>query len=152
MTAGSPDTAEKENYHLILPFSQILQWNELDADFVGFYAWQKTLSWSSGMLGKKRVPGADYGSRVYETCFDASQDSIFRNKRAKGFPCLFQAHCHVKISKQQKSEKSHAKPHPHKLSHVMESLLNLFHRLINGNFCCWPFTVMVEKHWAQSMD
>ena len=42
MTAGSPDTAEKENYHLILPFSQILQWNELEADFVWFYAWQKT--------------------------------------------------------------------------------------------------------------
>lgn len=42
MTAGSPDTAEKENCHLILPFSQILQWNELEADFVGFYAWQKT--------------------------------------------------------------------------------------------------------------
>lgn len=52
MTAGSPDTAEKENYHLILPFSHIFHWNELEGDFVGFYAWQKTLSWSSGMLGK----------------------------------------------------------------------------------------------------
>ena len=46
MTAGSPDTAEKENYHLILPFSHIFHWNELEADFVGFYAWQKIPSWS----------------------------------------------------------------------------------------------------------
>lgn len=47
MTARSLDRAEKENYHLILPFGQIFQWNELEADFVGFYAWQNILSWSS---------------------------------------------------------------------------------------------------------